>query len=164
MAEKSRRMYVAGIAFYLALTGPFQVFADNAGSLETQAPSMEDLDMATAGIKYTKATGGGRLLALINPAVANYVVRAKGVKEVTHPWPGIYCIQPSGSWDVTKAVPMVTVEWSLSEGNSIMAVYSNETPPCPAKHIQVQTYKFEKNGVPVIPYWSDSISFTIMVP
>lgn len=155
MVKRPYWMFIVMGALCLALIGTsIAVAASNNGSEEV---------VPTATVTtWTKASAGdhARLVAYIGPHAANYVYRAKGVQEVTHPETGVYCIKPSGTWSVAKVVPAVTVEWGASSGNALLAFYRDDSNSCPAGYIEVRTYNFD-SGTPVE---EDTVAFTIVVP
>ena len=91
------------------------------------------------------------------------MIRAKGVADVTHPDVGIYCIKPSMKLDLTKVVPIVSVEWGWSSGDALLAFYFDYTQfsggDCPEGYLEVLTYNFG-GGTPAR---SDTVAFTIHV-
>ena len=109
MVKRLHRMYIVMGALCLIL-----VCASLAMAAHYEG-SEEDFPTATTAALPVATTGGhARLVALIGPG--GTVVRAYGVKAVTHPATGIYCIKPSGTWKVAQVVPAVTVEWGYSSG------------------------------------------------
>jgi hypothetical protein len=145
---------VAGI-LCLALGGaPLALAANNDGSEETlsTAPAMTPVPPATAAY--------ARLVGLISASATNFVVRGLGLKEVTHPSEGVWCIKRKSTWGISKIVPSVTVEWGHSTGLALMAFYVDGVFSCPAGNIEVRTYDFG-TGTPVL---SDNVAFTIVVP
>lgn len=115
---------------------------------------------AAAAVPGVKAQGGGRLLVLVDKDATGYIVRSKGVAEVTHPATGDWCIKPQAKWKVEQAVPVVSVEYSLSSGYSLLAFWRSYGSGCPAGNIEVYTYDFS-SGTPVM---SDNVAFTVFVP
>jgi hypothetical protein len=130
MVKRLYRMYIAMVALCLILVCTSLAMADNNNGSEEffpEAPTTELSVIATTG-------SHARIVALISPKLfpaLPTVMRARGVDTVTHPSTGIYCIQPSGAWDVTRMVPVVTVEWGESSGNSLLAYYRNHTGDIP---------------------------------
>jgi hypothetical protein len=90
------------------------------------------------------------------------VVYSKGVKSVTSPAVGHFCIKPKGKTDidVTRAVPSVTVDWSNSSGNALMAHWRSSSFGCPAGRIEVQTVNGSDGTFDV----DGGVAFTIVVP
>ena len=114
-----------------------------------------------AASPYPPAKSSAKLAAFIAPD--GQVIRAKGVADVTNPGVGIYCIKPSTKMDLTTVIPVVSVEWGFSSGNSLLAFYFDYTQfssgDCPAGYLEVLTYDFA-SGTPVA---SDTVAFTIHV-
>ncbi len=110
---------------------------------------------------YPLAKTNAKLAALITPN--DGVIRAKGVADVTHPDVGIYCIKPSARLDVTTIIPIVTVEWGYSSGDSLLAFYYDwyqfGSGECPDGYLEVQTYNFG-GGAPVL---ANTVAFFIQV-
>ncbi len=162
MVKKLLQASIVAGAFYLSLFGAPQASAANDGVPST---TTEDTAATKAASKYTKATGGDRLVAIISPyyEASGYVMRAKGVKDVTHPTDngkGYWCIRPSSSWDISKVVPAVSVEISASSATVPLAYYNAGGANCPAKYIEVDTYDLV-GGNRVL---SNEVAFTIVIP
>jgi hypothetical protein len=89
------------------------------------------------------------------------VVRSKGIAAVTHPSTGLYCLDPkSDTIDVNRIVPSLSVDWSMSLGDALMAEWRSAGIGCPAGWIAVLTFDGEDGTFDL----SDSVSFTIVVP
>jgi hypothetical protein len=89
------------------------------------------------------------------------VVRSKGIAAVTHPSAGAYCIDPTAStFDVTKAIPTLSVDWSTSLGDALLAEWRSSGIGCPAGWFSVLTFDGEDGTFDL----SDSVSFTFYVP
>jgi hypothetical protein len=90
------------------------------------------------------------------------VLRSKGVKAVTNPAPGIYCISPSRSAGIKpkKYVPSVSVEWGSSSGDALMAQWHASNGHCASKRIEVHTYNGDDGT------WDPDgeVAFTVVVP
>ena len=83
-------------------------------------------DSSSASARTSALAIGGaqapnsRIAAFVQAGGA--VVRSKGIAAVTHPSAGVYCIDPSASpFNVNKAVPSLSVDWSTSLGDALMA-------------------------------------------
>ncbi|MGO8988275.1 MAG: hypothetical protein ACLQHW_05285 [bacterium] len=151
--KRLHRMYIVMGALCLILVCASLAMAANYEGSE------EDFPTATTAALPVATTGGhARLVALIGPG--GTVVRAYGVKAVTHPATGIYCIKPSGTWKVAQVAPAVTVEWGYSSGSALLAYYFAEAEDCPAGNIEVLTYNFGSGA----PDAEDTVAFTIVVP
>jgi hypothetical protein len=158
MVKRLYRMYIVmGALCLILICASLAMAANNEGSGEV-FPTAPATELSVTALPKATTGGHARLVALISPFSG--VVRAKGVKAVTHPNTGIYCIKPSGTWNVAKAVPAVTVEWGYSSGNALLAYYETGVYDCPTGYIEVRTYNFG-SGTPVL---EDSVAFTIVVP
>jgi hypothetical protein len=115
----------------------------------------------TATVPWPVAKSSAKVAAFISPFTG--VVRAKGVADFTHPDAGIYCIKPSMKLDLTKVIPVVSVEWGWSSGSALLAFYFDGTQfgggNCPEGYLEVLTYNFG-TGTPVR---NDTVAFTIHV-
>ena len=89
------------------------------------------------------------------------VVRSKGINAVTHPSTGLYCIDPASStFNVNKAVPTLSVDWSTSLGDALMAHWRSAGIGCNSGWMTVLTFDGEDGSFDL----SDSVSFTFIVP
>jgi len=112
-----------------------------------------------------RAIGGAqapnaRIAALV--VAGGTVRRSKGILGVTHPSAGQYCIDPTNSlFDVNKAIPVVSVDWSSSSGpNGEMAQWRSSGVGCPLGQIAVLTFELAAG----IFSLSDNVGFSIIVP
>ena len=88
------------------------------------------------------------------------VVRSKGINGVSHPSTGLYCIDPkSATFNVNKAVPVLSIDWSSSLGDALMAQWRSTGIGCPAGQFAVLTFDGEDGTFDL----SDSVSFTFVV-
>jgi hypothetical protein len=120
----------------------------------------------------TRAAGGAQALAVggaqaPNARIAAFVsaggavVRSKGIKAVTHPSTGLYCVDPKDStFKVNKAIPSVSVDWSTSSGDALMAQWRSSAIGCSSGWFAVLTFDGEDGTFD----FSDAVSFTIVVP
>jgi hypothetical protein len=61
------------------------------------------------------------------------VVRSKGINGVSHPSTGLYYVDPmSATFNVNKAVPVLSIDWSSSLGDALMAQWRSTGIGCPA--------------------------------
>ena len=89
------------------------------------------------------------------------VVRSKGITGVSHPSTGLYCVDPAGAaFNVNTAVPTLSVDWSTSLGDALMAHWRSAGIGCPAGQFAILTFDGEDGSFDL----SDSVSFTILVP
>ena len=89
------------------------------------------------------------------------VVRSKGVAAVTHPSAGVYCIDPAtAGFAVNKAIPTLSVDWSTSLGDALMAHWRSAGIGCPSGWFSVLTFDGEDGSFDL----SDGVSFTFYVP
>ena len=111
-----------------------------------------------------RAIGGAqapnaRIAAFVQAGGA--VVRSKGIDAVTHPSAGLYCVDPkSATFDVNKAVPTLSIDWSTSLGDALMAHWRSAGIGCPAGEFAVLTFDGEDGSFDL----SDAVSFTFIVP
>jgi hypothetical protein len=87
--------------------------------------------------------------------------RAKGVALVTNPADGIYCIRPTDPRMVLgRIVPSVSVDWSESPVNAVMAQWSSTRRGCPRRTISIITI-VGQDGT-----WDETnnVGFTVVVP
>jgi hypothetical protein len=155
MLRKIHLVLTVTLVLGLILTTAFSLMAAN-----------KDVDVGpgvmAAGdvIGGVKAKGGARLLVFIGPSEPGYVIRSKGVAEVTHPATGDWCIKPKSNWKVGEVVPTVSVEWSNSSGSSLLAYWRFDGMGCPEGNIEVYTLD-SNSGTPVM---SDNVAFTVVIP
>ena len=116
------------------------------------------------GTGAPRAIGGAsapnaRIAAFVQAGGA--VVRSKGIVSVTHPSTGLYCLDPkSDTLDVNKIVPSLSVDWSTSLGDALMAQWRSAGVGCSAGWIAALTFDGEDGTFDL----SDGVSFTIVVP
>ena len=111
-----------------------------------------------------RAIGGAqapnsRIAAFVQAGGA--VVRSKGIDAVTHPSAGVYCIDPSAStFNVNRAVPFLSVDWSTSLGDALLAEWRSAGIGCPTGWFAVLTFDGEDGSFDL----SNGVSFTFLVP
>ncbi len=111
-----------------------------------------------------RAVGGAvapnaRIAAFVQSGGA--VVRSKGITGVSHPSTGVYCIDPAASpFDVNKAIPSLSVDWSTSLGDALMAQWRSAGIGCPTGQFAVLTFDGEDGSFDL----SNGVSFTFIVP
>jgi len=89
------------------------------------------------------------------------VVRSKGISGVSHPSTGVYCIDPAAStFNVNKAIPTLSIDWSTSLGDALMAHWRSAGIGCPPGQMAVLTFDGEDGSFDL----SDAVSFTFIVP
>ena len=118
---------------------------------QTNAPLAEGA-AAEAGVQST-----ARLAGIFGSSCEK--IRTRGVGLVKHPATGICCIKPKARThlDVTRIVPIVTVDWGQSSGNDLMAFFSSELSECTAGYIEIRRY--DLTGT-----LTDRAGFTVTVP
>ncbi|MDR3555661.1 MAG: hypothetical protein P4L55_12965 [Syntrophobacteraceae bacterium] len=153
MVRKFQLVLIIAGVLGLALIGPFSASAENNSGSELNAP----VSAQAAATGQSVATVGGhvRLVAIIKPGGG--VLRSLGVSQVTNPSTGVYCIKPSGPFDVTKVVASVTPEDQYSSGHSLLAYFAATNFTCPAKTLEVHTYDLAGS-------LNNYVAFTIIVP
>jgi hypothetical protein len=117
------------------------------------------------GASSAKGIGGvqapGARLAVVVDRDGS-VLRSKGVKAVTNPDPGIYCINPSkgSKFKFRKYVPSVSVEWGNSSGDGLLAQWHAGASHCAPKRIEIHTYNGDDGT------WDPdgNVAFTVVVP
>lgn len=121
-------------------------------------------DVAGGGEGVQRAIGGvqapnARIAAFISQG--GTVERSKGLNGVTHPSLGAYCLDPKdATFDRNKAVPSVSVDWSTSLGDALMAQWRSSGIGCPAGSLGVLTFDGEDGSFDL----SNNVSFTVVVP
>ncbi len=125
-------------------------FASPTLAAQTNAPHVLAAMPPAGGAKGT--------VLLVYKGLNNTIVFKKGVAAVSNPSTGIYCVTttvplPAG------ALPVVTVEWGNSVGNSLLAYWVDSVFDCPAGQIDIRTYDFS-SGAPVL---SHNVAFTVFV-
>jgi hypothetical protein len=87
---------------------------------------------------------------------ANYGIELnKGIAAITSPAIGIFCLTPRLVLKATS-LPVVTVDWGGSTGNSLAAFVSHYASSCTNSQIEVHTYNFA--GAP-----TDNVAFQVIV-
>ena len=66
----------------------------------------------------------------------------------------------SATFDVNKAVPTLSIDWSTSLGDALMAHWRSAGIGCPAGQFAVLTFDGEDGSFDL----SDAVSFTFIVP
>lgn len=123
-------------------------------SRSNDPPAKMERDIGGAKSRYA------RMSALVGQG--GTVIRSRGVESVTHPSTGLYCIQrkwPKGV-DVTKVIPAVTVDWSNSLGDDLLAYWRSSGVGCPADNIAVVTFARVSGTLQA----SDNVAFALIVP
>jgi hypothetical protein len=101
-----------------------------------------------------------RLVVVVNQNGS--VLRSKGVKAVSNPKPGIYCIRPAKAARIKfgRYVPSVSVEWGESTGDALLAQWHATGEHCAKRRIEVHTY----NGDDGTWDADGAVAFTVVVP
>jgi len=118
--------------------------------------------------KAPQLAGTANLIAPYAQAIAHVnqsgvIISAQGVKSVTNPSLGQYCIELKVGI-VAKTAPTVSVDWSFSGGNGLLAYWRSSNTGCPGatrRTINIATYTFSGGSAPVL---SNSVSFVVTVP
>lgn len=105
-----------------------------------------------------KAKDNPQLLLDYSPSFGG-IIASKNVSAVNSPATGVFCVVPTVPLK-TGSLPVVTVEWGLSSGNSLQAFLVNSVFDCPAGQIDIRTYDFNA-GLP--PISSVLVAFTVFV-
>lgn len=128
-----------------------------AGAGETNDVAAPARAAALGGVKAPNA----RLAVVVLPDGS--VLRSKGVASVGHPSPGVYCIKPQAGTkiNVNNIVPSVSVEWSNSSGDALMAQWRSSGGGCPTPgRINIVTFNGEDGSFDA----DDTVAFTVVVP
>ncbi|MEP6967257.1 MAG: hypothetical protein ABI906_04185 [Pseudomonadota bacterium] len=147
------RKFAGFIAAALAIAAPgFAAGASyNGAKSHNPSPDMAGAQPFASSIRlaysYTRAFG---------------VDRSIGVVAFTNPSTGIYCIQPSSPLRLRKLFPLVSIEWSLSFGESLVAFWRDTTAgtDCPRGNLEVQTWDI---STPSTPALTGNVAFDIVV-
>lgn len=100
-----------------------------------------------------------RVALYFNPFVGP--VRSKGVKRMTIPAPGVYCIRTKLDLDMRTVIPSITVDRTYSTGADALAQWAGSAPNCPGpkRWIEVRTYRFS-GGITA----AGTVGFALIVP
>jgi hypothetical protein len=81
---------------------------------------------------------------------------------VTNPAPGTFCIKPKARAKIKlhRAVPSVTVDWSNSSGDALMAHWRSSGFGCPDGELEVQTVNGSDGSFDI----DGGVAFTVLVP
>jgi hypothetical protein len=151
----SKKMTVAALTVALGVGAFGGTAVADGGSSNDPARSGSVSLLATGGVTAPNA----RIAAVVQSGGA--VVRSKGIAAVTHPSTGLYCIDPAPStFDVGRAVPVLSVDWSTSLGDALMAQWRSTGVGCPSGWFAVLTFDGEDGSFDL----SDGVSFTLLVP
>jgi len=131
----------------------------------------------SAGAGHTQSNNGSgkapqlantpNLIAPFAQAVAQVsadgsVISSKGIKSVSRPTIGQLCIELAGGI-VVRTVPVVSVDWSESNGDGLLAYWRSTSSGCPGatrRTINIITYRLE-GGVPVL---TNEVGVVVVVP
>jgi hypothetical protein len=104
--------------------------------------------------------GKARMGLYYNPFVGP--VRARGVKRITIPQPGVYCIKTKKKIDMRSIIPSVTVDRTYSTGADALAHWAGSAVNCPnfKRWIEVRTYRFSGGSVVA----AGTVGFALVVP
>jgi hypothetical protein len=85
--------------------------------------------------------GRARVAIYFNPFVGT--VRSKGVRKITIPATGTYCVKANVPIDMRKVIPSVTVDRTYSSGANSLAQWAGSASSCPnsKRWIEVRTYQ-----------------------
>jgi hypothetical protein len=142
------------------------VAASVASAAERERPRFKDQPDAAklaAPQAVTADAPNSRLVALVR-APDGKLVMEKGVKNITNPELGVYCIRPEAATgiDPATAVVVVSVEYFYSLFNEVQVQWARRNNGCGANRIAIYTFADENlNGV-YTP--SDAVGFVVYVP
>ena len=148
---RGTRVIVAAVAAVLAI------------AVSSMAATGESRQNAPAAVTVRRSLGGAsagyaRIAAVVQSGGA--VVRSKGIKAVSHPSTGIYCLAVKDpTIKVKQLVPQATPEWGHSSGYDLNAQYYAAGADCPSRNIEIMTFNEPSAGT-----WdfSDSVGFTMI--
>ena len=121
--------------------------------------SNDPVDSSKSALRAGTSAPNARIAAFIQAGGTN--VRSKGLAGVTHPSTGVYCLDPAAdAFNVNRAIPQMSVDWSTSLGDALMAHWRSAGVGCPAGQFAVLTFDGEDGTFDL----SDSVSFTFYVP
>jgi len=133
--------------------------------------------LVTAGAAHAQSDSGSEkapqlanrpnLIAPFAQAVAQVsaggtLISSKGVKSVTRPSTGQICIELQRGI-VARTVPLVSVDWSESTGNGLLAYWRSTSSGCPnatRRTVNIVTYVIQGGAANL----SDDVGFVVVVP
>jgi hypothetical protein len=126
----------------------------------TQAASINDEGSKSAALGGAQAPKAR--MAAFTLAFGGGIVRSKAVAAYQHPSVGQHCFLPTAASgiNVNLVVPVVSVDWSNSSGNSLLVFWRSSGFGCPGGYISVLTYDFNSGTTTL----SDNVAFTLYVP
>lgn len=137
---------VGAAAFSLGNSGVVFAISSN------EPPTPSERSISGASAKYARLS--------VHVDKTGFVFRSKGVRAVTHPSVGQFCITPSGSYDVRTVLPSISIDWSTSLGNDLRAYYKSTGSGCQTGDISIVTYNNVSGRVAL----SNSVGFIAIVP
>jgi len=149
IADKEINKLAPGLSVAHAATANNATSADNADKLD---------GLDAAALQEPKGTANVERGA--TPSFdASYPV--KGFTAVSQPSssPGIYCLAPTGGIDPDSDPATLSIEWSQSDGNDLLAYWDASGNDCPVNNYQVRTYDFPAGTTAL----SNDVSFLITV-
>ena len=151
-----RAVAVAAVVAAMSAAGASGVAFAGSGDAPNDQPATGASARALGGAQAPNA----RLAAYVSNG--GTVVRSKAVAQVTHPADGQYCIKPKGkaNIDLAKVMPLVSIDWSSSSGDALMAHWRSSNGPCPSDSFNVQTLNGEDGTFDV----GDGASFVVVIP
>lgn len=126
----------------------------------THDPAPEAAPAATEGVNLAEAPTTRVAVWVDGTGSGTYtVMRGKGIVAVTNPVDGSWCIRSLvPGFHPRRVVPVVSVEYSLSETNDAAAQWRSGRPNCPAGTIEVHTFN-TGTGIP-----DNTVAFTVVIP
>ncbi|MCT8974877.1 hypothetical protein [Microbaculum marinisediminis] len=139
-------------AFVVAVAGVFA--APNLYAAEENSPSTGKEARGDGWYSFAKIA--------VFYDLGNDIIRSIGVKMVTNPQTGVYCIRPEKRINTQKRIGVAAVEWGQSSGNDLLAFWSagGNSCPNPKRWFEVRTYDQNGSGDWVL---SDDIAWTFHV-
>jgi hypothetical protein len=129
---------------------------------QENAPQQEEAGIETVAPDATLASPFAQAIAYVGHGK---IQSSKGFIALSNPFIGVYCLTPPKS--LKPSVPVVSVEYFLSFGVNLFALWDSDGSDCPAGAFEVLTFKGDKGGTGSayqIPVLSEDVAFVILVP
>ena len=145
--------------------GLVAMFAFGVGAALASGGKSEESSRSGSPEVAVQATNA-RLVALVNGDTAGgphyHLIRQKGVRSVTNPSAGTFCIRPKASTGInpSTAVASVTTDWYYTTGNDSVAMWasSDDVARCPSGTFEVKTFDISSTAD------DNAVGFLIVVP
>jgi hypothetical protein len=131
--------------------------------------STVDAQNSVHSFKYSPPKMGARPIPLSNTSIRvsaliaadGTIVRSMGVKSVTHPTTGEYCVRLNNDIPAKSIVPVFSFDFNSSPDFEVFVAYAPNvgTEDCPHNSIGVETYNADTGS-----HVSEDEGFTIIAP